>query len=29
VKVSLLPLDRGKGVFEQATVAIYRLLGIY
>jgi putative tricarboxylic transport membrane protein len=29
VKVSLLPLDRGKGVFEQATVAVYRLLGIY
>lgn len=29
VKVSLMPLDRGKGVFEQATVALYRLLGIY
>jgi putative tricarboxylic transport membrane protein len=29
VKVSVLPLDRGKGVFEQATVALYRLLGIY
>jgi putative tricarboxylic transport membrane protein len=29
VKVSLLPLDRGKGVMEQATVALYRLLGIY
>ena len=29
VKVSLLPLDRGQGAFEQATVAIYRLLGIY
>lgn len=29
VKVSLMPLERGKGVFEQATVALYRLLGIY
>jgi putative tricarboxylic transport membrane protein len=29
VKVSLMPLDRGKGMFEQATVALYRLLGIY
>jgi putative tricarboxylic transport membrane protein len=29
VKLSLMPLDRGKGVFEQATVALYRLLGIY
>jgi len=29
VKVSLMPLDRGKGVFEQATLALYRLLGIY
>jgi putative tricarboxylic transport membrane protein len=29
VKVSLLPLDRGQGAFEQATVALYRLLGIY
>ena len=29
VKVSLMPLDRGKGVFEAATVALYRLLGIY
>jgi len=29
VKVSLMPLDRGKGIFEQATVALYRLLGIY
>lgn len=29
VKVSLMPLDRGKGVFEQATVALYRVLGIY
>jgi putative tricarboxylic transport membrane protein len=29
VKVSTLPLDRGKGAFELATVAIYRLLGIY
>lgn len=29
VKVSLMPLDRGKGVFEQATVALYQLLGIY
>ena len=29
VKLSQMPLDRGKGVFEQATVALYRLLGIY
>jgi putative tricarboxylic transport membrane protein len=29
VKLSLMPLDRGKGVFEHATVALYRLLGIY
>ena len=29
VKVSLMPLDRGRGVFEQATVGLYRLLGIY
>ncbi len=29
VKLSLMPLERGKGVFEQATVALYRLLGIY
>ena len=29
VKVSLMPLDRGKGVFEQATVFLYQLLGIY
>lgn len=29
VKLSLMPLDRGRGVFEQASVALYRLLGIY
>lgn len=29
VKVSLMPLDRGKGVFEQVTIALYRMLGIY
>ena len=29
VKLSLMPLDRGRGVWEQATVALYRLLGIY
>lgn len=29
VKLSTMPLDRGKGLFEQATVALYRLLGIY
>ena len=29
VKVSLMPLDRGQGVFEQATIALYRILGIY
>ena len=29
VKLSTMPLDRGKGLLEQATVALYRLLGIY
>jgi putative tricarboxylic transport membrane protein len=29
VKLCLMPLDRGKGVFEEATIALYRLLGIY
>jgi putative tricarboxylic transport membrane protein len=29
VKLCLMPLDRGKGVFEQATILAYRLLGIY
>lgn len=29
VKVCLMPLDRGRGVFEQATIMLYRLLGIY
>lgn len=29
VKVSLMPLDRGQGVFEQATVTLYRVLRIY
>lgn len=29
VKLSKMPLDRGAGVFEQASVALYRLLGIY
>lgn len=29
VKVSLMPLDRGRGAFETVTVALYRLLGIY
>jgi putative tricarboxylic transport membrane protein len=29
VKICLMPLDRGKGVFEEATVLLYRLLGIY
>ena len=29
VKLSAMPLDRGKGMFEQASVALYRLLGIY
>ena len=29
VKLSAMPLDRGKGAFEQATLALYRLLGIY
>jgi putative tricarboxylic transport membrane protein len=29
VKLSKMPLDRGTGVFEQASVALYRLLGIY
>lgn len=29
IKLCLMPLDRGKGVFEEATIALYRLLGIY
>ena len=29
VKISLMPLDRGQGIFEQATIALYRILGIY
>lgn len=29
VKLCLMPLERGKGVFEQATIALYRVLGIY
>ena len=29
VKVSLMPLDRGRGAWEQATLALYRLLGIH
>jgi putative tricarboxylic transport membrane protein len=29
VKISLMPLDRGQGVFEQATIGLYRILGIY
>jgi putative tricarboxylic transport membrane protein len=29
VKLSKMPLERGHGVFEQATLALYRLLGIY
>jgi putative tricarboxylic transport membrane protein len=29
VRVSLMPLDRGQGVFEQATVTLYRVLRIY
>ena len=29
VKLSQMPLERGRGVFEQATVALYRVLGIY
>jgi putative tricarboxylic transport membrane protein len=29
VKLSAMPLDRGTGMFEQASVALYRLLGIY
>jgi putative tricarboxylic transport membrane protein len=29
VKISLMPLDRGRGVFEQATIVLYRLLGIF
>lgn len=29
VKLCQMPLDRGKGVFEDATVFLYRLLGIY
>jgi putative tricarboxylic transport membrane protein len=29
VKISLMPLDRGRGVFEEATVALFRFLRIY
>jgi putative tricarboxylic transport membrane protein len=29
VKVSLMPLDRGRGAWDQATLALYRLLGIH
>lgn len=29
VKACQMPLDRGQGVFEDATVFLYRLLGIY
>lgn len=29
VKLCLMPLDRGKGVFEQATLVLYRVLGIH
>ncbi len=29
VKVCLMPLERGKGPFEQATIVLYRVLGIY
>jgi putative tricarboxylic transport membrane protein len=29
VKLCLMPLDRGKGMFEEATIFLYRLLGIY
>jgi putative tricarboxylic transport membrane protein len=29
VKLCLMPLDRGKGIFEEATIVLYRLLGIY
>jgi putative tricarboxylic transport membrane protein len=29
VRVSLMPLERGTGAFEQATVTLYRLLRIY
>ncbi len=29
VKLCQMPLDRGTGVFEEATVFLYRLLGIY
>ena len=29
VKLCMMPLERGKGPFEQATIVLYRLLGIY
>lgn len=29
VKASAMPLNRGKGIFEQATIVLYRVLGIY
>lgn len=29
VKLALMPLDRGQGVFGEFTIALFRLLGIY
>ena len=29
VKLTTLPLERGIGVFDSVTVALYRVLGIY
>lgn len=29
VKLCMMPLERGRGVFEAATILLYRLLGIY
>ena len=29
VKLCMMPLERGKGPFEAATIVLYRLLGIY
>jgi putative tricarboxylic transport membrane protein len=29
VKLCMMPLERGKGIFETATILLYRMLGIY
>jgi putative tricarboxylic transport membrane protein len=29
VKLALMPLDRGQGIFGEFTIALFRLLGIF